>query len=140
MKDKIIASIVVVTLLCFFFAFLAMVSAGDYKHLNAECKINESGKECEPGTYCAPFNEQSGNGKCTLLPETEYYSPTPTATPTASPTPQETSSATPSATPTAQPTPAPKDSPEKSDPCFYDGVCQDNYPKSNFDNQEVIWK
>lgn len=110
MKDKVIASIVIVISICFLVTFFVLVSsvfAGDRHH----------------------------------LPQTEYYSPTPTATPTASPTPQETPSATPSATPVAtpQPTPAPKDPPEKSDPCFYDGVCKDTYP-NGFDGQPVGWK
>lgn len=34
------------------------------KHENAECKINESGKECCGGLICVPFNDSSGNGKC----------------------------------------------------------------------------
>jgi cysteine-rich repeat protein len=50
------------------------------KNENAECDINNSGKECCEGLICTLFNPASGNAKC--LPED---TPTPTNTPTPTP-------------------------------------------------------
>lgn len=38
--------------------------AGNCKHENAECTINNSKKPCCAGLTCVPFNDNSGNGKC----------------------------------------------------------------------------
>lgn len=89
---------------------------------NAECAINESGKECCEGLVCVPFNERSENGKCE--PE-ETPTPTPpeptrpTITPTDVPEVTPTNTPVPTAVPTNKPEPGPKDPPEKSDPCYW---------------------
>lgn len=49
------------------------------KQENAECNINESGKECCDGLSCQLFNERSGNHKC-LPVVTPTVEPTPTPT------------------------------------------------------------
>ena len=57
----------VVMVVSVFVALLAtgtVCIAGSCKTENAECKINESGKECCEGLHCEIFNEVSGNGKC----------------------------------------------------------------------------
>jgi len=56
--------------------------ADSCKKENAECEINESGKDCCDGLVCIPFNAVSGNGKCAKIITT-----TPKITPTVTPTP-----------------------------------------------------
>lgn len=58
---------------------------GSCKTENAECSINESGKECCEGLVCVPFNPASENGKCSVT-----LSVTPTGTPTYTPIPVTT--------------------------------------------------
>jgi len=58
--------------------------ADSCKKENAECEINESGKDCCDGLVCIPFNDVSGNGKCAKIITT---TPTPiiTISPTTTP-------------------------------------------------------
>ena len=54
------------------FVHTGQAGASNDKGINAECNINQSGKDCDEGLICVPFNKHSGNGKC---------EPAPTATP-----------------------------------------------------------
>lgn len=71
---------------------------------------------------------------------TVYLTPTPI--PTVSPTEKPEPTIAPTVTP--EPVNLAKDPPEKSDPCYYSGVCVSKdpgkYPNSNYDNSLVGWK
>lgn len=130
------------------FVHIGSARATDTKGENAECSINDTGKECDEGLTCVPFNEESGNGKCMNL------NVTPTQTPTVSPTPVDcddcvTPTPTEEVTPTVEPTVVPGNpggpgdglSDHRSDGLSSCPKCTQapNAP-SPWDGKPVVWK